>query len=87
MSSHEKTLKIVMNLDRAGIESRLAQVRSAAQRSAPELAKALAGVDGLPRADMEARVKSAMKLVAGRPEHKSLMAQLELVELNLPNLK
>jgi hypothetical protein len=87
MSSHEKTLKLVMNLDRAGVEARLAEVRSAAQASAPELAKALAGVEGLPRAEMEARVKGAMKLVMGKPEHKSLMAQLELVELNLPNLK
>lgn len=87
MSSHEKTLKLVMNLDRAGVEARLAEVRSAAQASVPALAQALAGIEGLPPAEMEARVKSGMKLLMGKPEHKSLMAQLELVELNLPNLK
>jgi hypothetical protein len=32
-------------------------------------------------------VKSAVKWLADKPEHKGLMAQLELVEINLPNLK
>jgi hypothetical protein len=32
-------------------------------------------------------VKSALKWLAGKPEHKSLLALLELVEINLPNLK
>ena len=32
-------------------------------------------------------MKSALKWLADKPEHKNLSAQLELVELNLPNLK
>lgn len=56
MSMHDKTLKLVTNLDRAGIEARLAEVRSAA------MGKDLA-------------------------EHGGISALLELVELNLPNLK
>ena len=31
MSSHDKTLKLVTNLDRAAIESRIADIRSKAQ--------------------------------------------------------
>ena len=86
--SHDKTLKLVTNLDRAAIEGRLADVRKAAQASnLPDIASLLDGIEGLPRAGMEERVKRALKAVMGKPEQKNLMAQLELIELNLPNLK
>ena len=86
--SHEKTMKLVTNLDRAAIEGRLADVRKAAQAAnLGDLAGLLNGVEGMPRAGIEQRVKNALKWIATKPEHKSLMAQLELIELNLPNLK
>ena len=88
MSSYEKTLKLVTNLDRAGIESRLAEIRAAANAAGlAELAQLFAGAEGAPRAQLESAVRSALKWLAGRPDHKSLAAQLELVEINLPNLK
>jgi hypothetical protein len=88
MSNHEETLKMVNNLDRAGVESRLAEVRSGAQAAGlAELAQMLAGIEGAPRAQLEDKVKSALKWLAGKPEQKSLVALLELVEINLPNLK
>ena len=86
--SHEKTMKLVTNLDRGAIEQRLAAVRNAAQASnLGDLAAMFSGIEGMPRADIEAKVKSALKWLMGKPEHKNLQAQLELVELNLPNLK
>ena len=88
MATHEKTLKLVTNLDRAGIEQRLAAVRNAAQAAnLGELVGLLNGIEGKPRAQMEAQVKSAIKLLSTDAEHQGLMAQLELVEINLPNLK
>jgi len=88
MASYEKTLKLVTNLDRTGIESRLAEIRKAANAAGlDELAQIFAGVEGAPRAQLEASVRSALKWLAGRPDHKALAAQLELVEINLPNLK
>ena len=88
MSSHEKTLKLVTNLDRAAVEARLADIRKAAEaKSLAELAGMFNGIEGMPRAQMETRVKNALKWLMGKPEHQSLHAQLELVELNLPNLK
>lgn len=88
MSSHDKTLKLVTNLDRAGIEARIAQIRSAAQAAnLGDLAQMLTGVEGAPRAQLEAVVRGALKWLADKPEHKALAAQLELVELNLPNVK
>ena len=88
MSSHDKTLKLVMNLDRPAVEARIAEVRSLAQASKlGELASMFNGVEGMPRAQMETRVKDALTWLKGKPQHEGLQARLELVELNLPNLK
>ena len=88
MSSHDKTLKLVTNLDRAGIESRLAEIRGAAQSAGlAELAQMLAVTPGAPRAQLEQMLRSALKWLADKPDHKALAAQLEMVEINLPNLK
>jgi len=88
MSSNDKTLKLVTNLDRGAIEARLGEVRKSAEaQNLKDLAQHLAGIEGMPRAQMEARVRNALKWLAGKPEHQGLRGQLELVELNLPNLK
>jgi hypothetical protein len=86
--AHEKTLKLVTNLDRAAIEQRIAAVRNAAKAAnLGEVASLLDGIEGKPRAHIETQVKSAFKLLATDAAHQNLAAQLELVELNLPNLK
>jgi len=88
MSSHEETLKLVTNLDRAAIEARLAEVCNAAQAAGlAEVAQQLADAPGKSRAELEQRIRGALRLLAGKPERKALLAQLELVEINLPNLK
>ena len=87
-NGHDKTLKIVTNLDRAGIEARIAEVRKQAQNAKlNDLATALTGVEGMPRAQLETKLRSAIKWLADKPDHKHLAAQLEMLELNLPNLK
>ena len=88
MSSHDKTLKLVMNLDRPAVEAQVAEVRKLAQASnLGELAAMFSGIEGMPRAQMETRVKNALRWLKGKPQHEGLQARLELVELNLPNLK
>ena len=88
MSNHEKTLEIVTNLDRGAIEARLAEVRKMAQSdNLGDLAAMLNGLEGQPRAQVEKRVREALKWLADKPQHKGLAARLELVEINLPNLK
>ncbi len=84
---NEKTMKIVTNLDRAGVEALLAQVRGQAQsKNLPELASLFNGVEGMPRAQLELKVANALKWLADKPEHASLGAQLEMAELNLRNI-
>jgi len=88
MSSDEETMKLVTNLDRKAIEGKLAEVRSAAQSAnLKELAAMFAGVEGMPRAQIEQKVKNALKWLADKPQHNRIASQLELVGLNLPNLK
>lgn len=85
--SDDKTLKIVTNLDRAGIEEKLAEVRALAQSSnLAELASLFSGVEGMPRAQIEQRVGNALKWLADKPEHMPIATLLEMVELNLRNL-
>lgn len=88
MGIHDKTLKLVTNLDRAGIEQRLGQVRGAAQAAnLADLASMFAAIEGMPRAQIEQRVRNALKWLADKPEHAGISSLLELVEINLPNLK
>jgi hypothetical protein len=88
MSSHEKTLKLVTNLDRGAVEGRLAEVRKSAEaKNLAELASMFSGIEGMPRTQMETRVKNAIRWLLDKPDHQGLLAQLELIELNLPNLK
>lgn len=87
-NDHDKTLKLVTNLDRGAVESRLGELRKAAQSSnLAELAAMFSGIEGMPRAEMEKRVRNALKWLADKPQHNNLRGQLEIVEINLPNLK
>ena len=88
MTDEEKTMKLVTNLDRKAIEAKLAQVRADAQSAnLKELADMFNGIEGMPRAQIEQKVKNAIKWLADKPQHNRIASQLELVGLNLPNLK
>jgi hypothetical protein len=84
----DKTVRMVTNLDRAAIEGKLADVRKAAQSAnLAELASMFTGVEGMPKAQIESRVSNALKWLADKPQHNRIVTDLELVELNLKNLK
>jgi hypothetical protein len=88
MSGLDKTVILVTNLDRPAIEAKLAEVRKAAlAKDLPDLASLFIGVEGMPRAQIEAKVRNAVRWLADKPGLGHLSAQLQLVEVNLPNLK
>lgn len=88
MSSHDKTLKLVTNLKRDAIEKRLGEARGAAQRAGlSEVATLLDGFEGASKAQIEQKVRDALKSLAGKSGHSGITELLELVEMNLPNLK
>jgi len=45
------------------------------------------GVEGMPKAQIEQRVRNAVKWLADKPQHARISTDLELVEMNLKNLK
>ena len=84
----DKTVRMVTNLDRKAIEGKLGEVRTAAQSgNLAELASMFTGVEGMPKAQIEQRVKNALTWLADKPQHQRIVTDLELVELNLKNLK
>ena len=86
--SNEPTMKLVTNLDRAAIEAKLREVAAEAQSAGlGDLAKMFAGIEGMPKAQIEQRVNSATKWLADKPQHMKLAATLDLVGMNLKNLK
>ena len=86
--SNEPTMKLVTNLDRAAIEAKLREIGGdAAAAGLTEVAKMFVGVQGMPAAQIEQRVNNAIKWLADKPEHARLAATLDLVGMNLKNLK
>ena len=88
MSADDKTVRMVTNLDRKAVEGKLADVRKAAQAAnLNELASMFTNIEGMPAAQIEQKVKNALKWLADKPQHNRIATDLELVELNLKNLK
>ncbi len=86
--SDEKTMKLVTNLDRAAIEAKLREVGGdAAAAGLTDLAKMFIGIEGMPAANIEQSINNAMKWLADKPQHARLAATLDLVGMNLKNLK
>jgi hypothetical protein len=84
---HEATLKIVTNLDRSGIETQLTQIRQkAADRGLPAIASLLEGIAGKSRQELDALITECVKLARQSPDNRALSDQLEMVQINLPNL-
>ena len=84
----DKTIRMVTNLDRPAVEAKLTEVRKAAQSAnLPDLASMFTGVEGMPKAQIEQRVRNAIKWLADKPHHARISTDLELVEMNLKNLK
>ncbi len=88
MADADKTVRMVTNLDRKAIEGKLAGVRQAAQAAKlADLAAIFDRVEGQPAPHIVACVQKGLKYLADKPQHQRIQAELELVELNLKNLK
>jgi hypothetical protein len=86
--AHDETLRFPTNLDRGGIESRLVQVRDAAKaQGLDQVAALFQDLPKLSGAQVGHNVLAALELVQKKPEHNAITRQLEMVALNLKNLK
>jgi len=83
-----ETLRWPTNLDRPAIEQRLIQARATAERTGlAEVAALLAGVETMTPAQIAKSVMASLQWLEGRGELRSFTLQLEMVALNLKNLR
>jgi hypothetical protein len=88
MSNEYETLRWPTNLDRAGIEKRLVEVREAAKRAGlGSLAVGFESLEKLSAAQLGTKVVAALTEVQDKPELRAIATQLEMVAMNLKNLK
>lgn len=84
---HEATLRFVTNLDRAGIEKLLAGVAAkSAERGMANVTALLGGAPGKSRAELEKLIVECIGLLSKDSGNNGLIDQLEMVQINLPNL-
>ena len=85
---NDETLRWPTNLDRGGIESRLAQVHAAAKaQGLDQVAALFANLGALTAAQLGHNVVSALELLQEKQEHAAITRQLEMVAMNLKNLR
>ena len=88
MPKYDETLRWPTNLDRAAIEVRLVQVRDAAATAGlSEVAELLKNPQKMTGAQIGAAVVAALERVQEKNEHGAITTQLEMVAMNLKNLK
>jgi len=86
--NYNETLRWPTNLDRDGIVRRLVHVRDLAKaRSLAEVAARFDGVESMTGPQIGASVIAALTWLQDKPEHRELAAPLEMVAMNLKNLK
>lgn len=88
MSSEYETLRWPTNLDRPGIVERLVQVRAAAEAAGlADIAARFKGVESMPSGQIGANVIGALTFLQEKAEYRAIATQLEMVAVNLKNLK
>jgi hypothetical protein len=84
----EETLRFPTNLDRAGIEARLIEVRENARRyGLVEIVRLFENLSAKTSQQIGANVVAALNKLQDKPGHRPLTHQLEMVAMNLKNLK
>ena len=83
-----ETLRYPTNLDRAAIEERLAEVRGvAATQGLSYIESLFAGLEKMTPGQIGTSVVAALTWLQDKPQHRPLTMQLEMVAMNLKNLK
>jgi hypothetical protein len=86
--AEDETLRWPTNLDRPAIEQRLIQARTTAEKQGwNEVAVLLAGIENKSAAEIAKSVMASLTWLQRQPEQRAFTLQLEMVALNLKNLK
>lgn len=88
LSENDETLRWPTNLDRGGIEKRLEQARAEAEKAGlDEIVKLLTDVPAMSAAQLGSAVVAALNILQERSEHRPVTMTLEMVAMNLKNLR
>lgn len=88
MTSEYETLRWPTNLDRAGIESRLVQVRDYARANGlEEIAARFDNLSAMTPAQLGSAVVASLNALQEHAHHREAIMPLEMVAMNLKNLK
>jgi hypothetical protein len=88
VAAENETLRWPTNLDRKGIEERLVQVRAYAEsHGLADLAARFAYIENMSSGQLGAAIVAALSMMENQAEHRSITMQLEMVAMNLKNLK
>ena len=86
--SVDSTMKFSTTMNRAEIEAMLADCRTfAVAADLPEVAKLLTDVNGLSADDLNTRIMGGLERLGGKDDYALLIDKLDMLLLNLPNLK
>jgi len=86
--SFDSTMKFSNTMNRAEIEAMLEDCRSfAAAADLPAVATLLTGVAGMAAPDLGKRIMGCLEQLGGKDEYALLIDKLDMLLLNLPNLK
>jgi hypothetical protein len=88
VATENETLRWPTNLDRRAIEARLAQVRDAAQAAGLEdIARLFDSVKEMTGPQIGTAVLAALERLQEKRDHPAITTSLEMVAMNLKNLK
>jgi hypothetical protein len=88
LTAENETLRWPTNLDHAAIVARLVEARTAAEAAGlPELAARFADVETMPAGRIASAVVAALTSIQEVPEHRAIAMRLEMVAINLKNLR
>ncbi len=88
MGTEYETLRWPTNLGREQIVQRLAEIREAARaEGVAEIVARFEGVETMPAPQIGVNVVGALTWLQDKPEHNPLAQRLEMVAVNLKNLR
>jgi len=88
LAREDETLRWPTNLDRAAIQGRLVEVREVARaQGLSEITSLFDDLEQMSAAQVGTSVVAALTWLQDKPAHRPLTMQLEMVALNLKNLK
>ena len=86
--SFDATMKFNTNMNRAQIDAMLVECKSFADAAQlPEVATHLTGTAGLPPAELDARMMRCLELLEAKDEYALLIDKLDMLIINVRNLK